>query len=224
MMNLFTRTISMRRAARAGRGPEAGFSLLELVIAMAILLVMMAGASQILMRSLGARTRENQRSDALSDAQRALNIMSREIGNSGFGLDYNGLVAADCRPVSTSDPVMAQIRFRSNINNTDTTTNQADEDVTYVYQGAPNYAIVRYDKNTNTSTVLASRIDAMQITYIDAAGTASTLATPAVVAGAERIRITIQVNLDAMVGQPASKVYLTSEIAIRNATNAVRHY
>jgi prepilin-type N-terminal cleavage/methylation domain-containing protein len=203
---------------------EAGFSLIELTIAMALLLVMLMGASQLLMRSLGTRTRENQKSDALADAQRALNIMSREIGNTGFGLDYNGIVAADCHPTTASDPVTAEIRIRSNVNNSDATTGQADEDVTYVYQGSPAFAIVRYDKNTNTQTVLANRIDAMQITYVDAAGTQSTLATPTVVANAVSVRITVQVNLNPTVGQPASQVLLTSEIALRNAPTTVRHY
>ncbi len=216
-----------RRAAPAGvraPGGEAGFSLIELIIAMGILLIMMAGASQLLMKSLGTRTRENQKSDALSDAQRALNIMSREIGNSGFGLDYNGIVAADCHPTTATDPVIAQIRIRSNSNNSDATTGQADEDVTYVYRGSPTYAIVRYDKNTNTQTVLATRIDAMQITYLDAAGNPSTLATPTVVSNAVSVRITIQVNLQATVDQPASQVLLTSEIALRNAPTTIRHY
>ena len=202
----------------------AGFSLIELTIAMALLLIMLAGASQLLMRSLGTRTRENQKSDALADAQRALNIMSREIGNSGFGLDYNGIVAADSHPTTTSDPVTAEIRIRANVNNSDATTGQADEDVTYVYQGSPAFAIVRYDKNTNTQTTLANRIDAMQIIYVDAAGTQSTLATPTVVANAVSVRITVQVNLTPTVGQPASQVLLTSEIALRNAPTTVRHY
>ena len=203
---------------------ESGFSLIELLIAMAILLIMMAGASQLLMKSLGTRTRENQKSDALADAQRALNIISREIGNSGFGLDYNGIVAADCHPTSAADPNIAQIRIRSNVNNTDATTGQVDEDITYVYQGTPTNAIVRYDKNTNTQTVLANRIDAMQITYVDAAGNPSTLATPAVVSNAVSVRLTIQVNLPPTVGQPASQVLLTSEIALRNAPTTIRHY
>jgi prepilin-type N-terminal cleavage/methylation domain-containing protein len=223
-MKLTRERVRARRKARSAGGCDRGFSLLELVIAMAILLVMLAGASQILMRSLGTRTRENQRTDALSDAQRAMNIMSREIANSGFGLDYNGLVATDCHPTATGDPVPAQIRFRSNINNSDATTNQADEDVTYVYQPAPVSAIVRYDKNTNTQTVLANRIDAMQITYLDAAGNPSTLATPSIVSNAVSVRITIQVNLQPTVGQPASQVLLTSEIALRNAPTTIRHY
>lgn len=213
-----------RLAVPANVSGAAGFSLIELIIAMGILLVMMVGASQLLMNSLGARTRENQKSDALSDAQRALNIMSREIGNSGFGLDYNGLVAADCHPTTALDPITAQIRVRANITNTDATTGQADEDVTFVFQPAPISAIVRYDVNTNTRTVLATGIDAMQITYIDAAGVTSTLATPAAVLNAVRVRISVQLNLQPTVGQPASQVLLTSDIAIRNAPSVVRRY
>ena len=214
----------LKRAQLSGAG---GFSLLELIIAMTVLLIMMAGASQLLMTSLTSRTRENQKSDALSDAQRALNIMSREIGNSGFGLDYNGIVATDCHPTTATDPITAQIRVRANTNNTDAKISSADEDITFVYQGAPTYAIIRYDAVTNTRTVLANRIDAMQITYIDAAGTLSTLATPSAISTAVRVRITIQVNLQTTVNQAAAnvpKVLLTSDIALRNAPTVVRKY
>jgi len=205
-------------------GRADGFSLIELTIAMAILLVMMAGASRLLMSSLGMRTRESQKSDALADAQRALNIMSREIGNSGFGMNYNGLVESDCHPTTAADPVTAQIRLRANVNNTNTEIKDADEDVTFVYKGGQTRAIVRYDAFTNTSTVLAGEIDAVQITYINAAGGTSTLATPAAVREAERVRITIQVKLKATVGQPASEVLLTSEIALRNAPGVISDY
>lgn len=205
----------------------AGFSLLELLIAMTVLLIMMAGASQLLMSSLTSRTRENQKSDALSDAQRALNIMSREIGNSGFGLNYNGLVAEDSHPTSAADPVKAQIRIRANTSNNDASISQADEDITFAYQGTPTNAIVRYDAVTKTQTVLASGIDAVQITYIDAANNISTLATADVLLKAVRVRITIQANLQSTVNQAASavpKVLLTSDIALRNAPSVVSRY
>ncbi len=220
------KTSHRNKAQRSASGLERadGFSLIELTIAMAIVLVMMAGASRLLMTSLGARTRESQKSDALADAQRALNLMSREIGNSGFGMDYNGLVATDCHPTTAADTNTAQIRVRANVNNVDAAIAQADEDVTFVYQGAPTRAIVRYDAVTNSRTVLAGQIDAMQITYINAAGGTSTLATPTAVKEAERIRITIQVKLEATVGQPASQVLLTSEIALRNAPAVISHY
>lgn len=224
VLSLSNKKRATRRGVQMQRGGAAGFSLIELIITMGIVLVMMGGASQLLMSSLGARTRESQKSDALSDAQRALNIMSREISNSGFGLDYNGLVVPDCHPATTIDPAAPQIRLRANVNNTDETTGQADEDVTFVYQGEPTFSIVRYDKNTETTTVLANRIDAMQIAYIDAAGATSTLATPEAVAAAVRVRITVHVNLQPTASQPASQVRLTSEIALRNAPNIVSRY
>jgi hypothetical protein len=40
------------------------------------------------------RSRENQKSDALADTQRALNILTREVADSGFNLNNNGIVAA----------------------------------------------------------------------------------------------------------------------------------
>jgi prepilin-type N-terminal cleavage/methylation domain-containing protein len=213
-----------RRARRAGLRDASGFSLIELIIAMGILLVMMAGASQLLMNSLGARTRENQKSDALSDAQRALNIMSREIGNSGFGMNDNGLVAVDCYPKTATDPHAAQVRLRANTSNGDAFINQADEDITFVYQGSPTFAIVRYDDVTKARTVLADQIAELQITYIDAAGATSTVATPTVVSNAVRVRITVRVSLQPTVGQPASQVLLTSDIALRNAPSVVSSY
>jgi prepilin-type N-terminal cleavage/methylation domain-containing protein len=219
---------SQDRAARlAKRGGAAGFSLMELMIAMTILLIMMAGASQLLMNSLNVRARENQKSDALADAQRAINIMSREIANSGFGLDYNGIVAQDSHPIIPADPITAQIRVRANTSNNDAAISSADEDITFVYQGAPTFAVVRYDDVTKSRTVLANRIDAMQITYINAAGGTSTLATPAVVSNAVRVRITIQVDLRPTGNQPAApapKVLLTSDIALRNAPSVARSY
>ena len=55
---------------------ESGFSLLELIIAMAITLALAAAACTLLAQSLKIRTRANDKIDGLADAQRALNIMS----------------------------------------------------------------------------------------------------------------------------------------------------
>src|SRR3954451_25447775 len=88
-----------------------GFSLIELVIAMAISLALMTAASTLLANALRVRSRENQKSDALADTQRAINIMSREIADAGFNLNTNGLVDADSR--------LDQLRVRSNLNRFD---------------------------------------------------------------------------------------------------------
>jgi prepilin-type N-terminal cleavage/methylation domain-containing protein len=65
---------------------QGGFSLVELLIAMAVTVVIACIASTLVAQSLRMRSREDARSDAIADAHRALNIVSREIANSGFGL------------------------------------------------------------------------------------------------------------------------------------------
>ncbi|HYE65803.1 MAG TPA: prepilin-type N-terminal cleavage/methylation domain-containing protein [Pyrinomonadaceae bacterium] len=195
----------------------AGFSLIELMIAMTITLILMAAASTLLATSLSTRTRENQRSDAQSAAQRALHIISREVANSGFGLnDSNGIVASESNAT--------RIRILTNVHNNAAAdpilaTNDPDEDVTFVYQAA-NRSIVRFDKNrpTNNTTVLASGIDTFQINYLDAndANVAP--------ANATKVRFDVRVSLPAAFGQPATIVRLMSEVTLRNAPNLVKRY
>jgi prepilin-type N-terminal cleavage/methylation domain-containing protein len=205
-----------RRKRRATAQRAAGFSLIELIIAMTVTLVLMAAACTLLAQALGIRTRENKRSDALADAQRALNIMSREIANSGFGLTDNGIVAADSGA--------SAIRVRANLNG-DAAVDGTDEDVTYVYQATP-LAIVRYDRNAGAATSLASAIDSLTITYFDNTG-AVIANNPLAAANAPnvaRVRIALSVTLRATQGQPASSVQLTSDVALRNSAGVLSKY
>jgi len=217
---------------RKASNTEAGFSLLELLIAMTVTLLMMTAASTLLTSSVGTRARENRRSDALADAQRALNIMSREIANSGFGLTNNGIVSADSG--------LSQIRFRANLNayrgqTTSDSVTDRDEDVQYklVSDGQTTY-IMRLDINTaNTTTVLANRIDTFRIRYyaskIDyTAGDCDIIAPAGVNEVAQKssagyIVITVCVTLpergrpNSPGYQPATKMQLVSDIDLRNA-------
>ena len=65
---------------------QAGFSLLEVLIAMGITITIMALATTLLAASFRVRSREDRKSDAVADVQRALNIMTREIANAGLKL------------------------------------------------------------------------------------------------------------------------------------------
>jgi prepilin-type N-terminal cleavage/methylation domain-containing protein len=196
----------------------AGFSLIELLIAMAVTLILTFAASTLLTTSLNTRTRENQRSDALSDTQRALSMMSREIANSGYGLIDNGIVIGDSGQTS--------IRIRANIHTADElpndaltplATDDADEDVTYVFQ-PDNQAIVRFDRNTNTNTVLARPVNLFRIRYLDDADTDTTITS------AVKIRLTLLVTLPANNNQPSSQTQLTSDVALRNAPAVLGRY
>src|SRR5437773_2091544 len=139
---------------------QSGFSLLELVIGMSITLVIITIASTLLASSFAIRGRENQRSAAIADAQRALNTMSREIANAGYGLSTNGIVAGD------SD--LSQIRVRSDLDLSGATS-ASGEDLKYVLVNDANGRfIVRMDlQPTQTTGLIANRIDGLAIYYYD---------------------------------------------------------
>jgi len=210
-----------------------GFSLLELLIAMTISMTVMVAGTTLLTNALKVRSRENQKSDALADAQRALNIMSREIANTGFNLTNNGIVVADSN--------INKIRVRSNLNAFDpsalapsrTDVIDENEDITYFINQADNTKyLARHDKSTNQSTVLANRVDSMNIHYFDQPVTytapqrGSDIADKSAVevspSAAKYIVIAVSVTLDA-VGtpntagyQPPYTVLLCSDVTLRN--------
>jgi prepilin-type N-terminal cleavage/methylation domain-containing protein len=139
---------------------QSGFSLLELVVAMTVTLIISTIASTLLASSFKVRDRENQRSSAIADAQRALNIMSREIANAGYGLDSNGIVAGDSG--------VSQIRVRSDLNLSGGTSEDR-EDVKYLLVNDTNGRfIVRMNLQPSQSTgLIANRIDGLRIHYYD---------------------------------------------------------
>jgi type II secretory pathway pseudopilin PulG len=218
------------------KNTEAGFSLLELVVALVITMALMTAAATLLANALRMRTRENQKSDALADTQRAVNIMSREIANTGFNMTTNGIVVADSGRNA--------IRIRSNLNKFDydasvtddsrANVQDAGEDITYFINEAANTKyLARHDRFGNGSTVLANRIDSMNIHYF--AGKVTYTAPQAGfdiidasadevdnIADAKYIVIAIAVTLDE-VGTPGSPGYqppysllLCSDITLRN--------
>ena len=221
-----------QRMAKAG-----GFSIYELMIAMTITLILMGLASALLAKSFNIRARENQRSAAVADAQRGLNMMTREIATSGFGLTNNGIVDTD----STSN----SIRVRANLNagSAETTSNSVadrDEDVKYLlYTESGASYIVRLDVNTSAQEmILANRVDTLTIKYfadkvsytaenceitdvVNAGGSSVSEVTSK--SAAKYIVVSLCVKLPAIgvAGtegyQPVSRVQLVSDISLRNS-------
>lgn len=213
------------------RSLDAGFSLIELLIAMTITLAILGLASGFLASSFNVRARENQKTDALADAQRALNIMTREIANTGFGLSNNGIVAADSNE--------SAIRVRANLNafdsqTTSNTISDRNEDVKYsLYTAGSDSYIVRLDIGTqNQTTVLANRVDSLRIHYYPAKvnytlgnncdiSTASSEVTQKSDTRYIVISVCVELTARGKPGssgyQPASRVQLVSDVYLRNA-------
>jgi len=223
---------------------SAGFSLIELIIAMTLTMTVMGIATTLLAQALNVRTRTNANVDSLADVQRALNIMSREIASSGFNLSGNGIVDGDTGIDANGNSV---IRLRSNTNKYDETVStaarsgigvnvaDAGEDIKYfIFKTADTNLLARYDQYAvagGTSTVLANRLDSLHIHYYsqkvsyetsgcDLTSPSSSEVTPS---AAKYVVIAVCVNL-AAVGrpgaagyQPPQSVLLVSDVTLRNS-------
>ncbi len=200
------------------KNTQNGFSLIELMLAMTLILILLTVVSSLFADAIAIRDRESSKTDALTAAQAALNVISREISNSGYGLTHNGIVVAD------SDA--SQIHFRTNSVNTDLATSSPGEDVTYFYDAAT-LSIVRYDPNdTPTTAAVINKISNVTFQYFDYAGASSTPTlndTPSSNTG--RVRVTVTVDLDEVEGQPTNQtVSYTSDVTIRNSNYMLNQY
>lgn len=212
-------------SGQINRSDERGFSLIELIISMVITLIILGGAVAIYSGALQTRERESGRVDAITAAQAALSVMSREIGNSGYGIeDENGLVLADSGAKS--------IRFRANVDNVGkainangTVTAQAGEDVMYFYDST-SQSVVRFDRNTGLTSGIINRVSDVDFLYqdfnIDGTANAAT-ATPN--ANTAKVIITLSVILPDVAGQPPNRVeQVTSAVALRNSPYILGQY
>lgn len=221
---------------RNSRRGAAGFSLIELLVAMTVTLVVMSVATTMIAKSLRVRARENRRSDSLADAQRALNLMTREISSAGFRMKTNGVVWED----SNNDQ---SIRVLANLNKytgeTDNGVTEEGEDVKFFLSANTQY-LVRYDRFAPAGlqkTVLANRISSLNVYYysqridyttgdcdapvVTAAGVNKL--TNANIANATYVVLALCVELQAEGSegspgyQPASKTLLVSDVTLRNS-------
>jgi type II secretory pathway pseudopilin PulG len=213
-----------------------GFSLVELVTAMTLTALILGVGVAAFSGAIGTRARQNGKVDALASAQAALNVMSRQIGNAGYGLVNNGLVtgANDCNS--------KRVHVRSNFQNRGSyATDSTGEDVTFYYDSTSK-ALVRFDRyGSGTTSAVVNQVadpDASPtyavFTYYDYTYTYNSstknfdvTVTPATTCSANtaRIGIQIKVNLANVQGQPSGEtVWLRSDVTLRNSPNLLQRY
>ena len=205
------------------KSKEGGFSLIELMIAMTVMIILLGLASSLFARVMGIRQRESRRTDALTSAQAALNVMSREIANSGYGLNTNGII--------TTDSNAKRLHFRSNVVNTDLVTTSPGEDLTYFYDSNTD-SIVRFDAHgvnptTSSISVIVNGISDVTYEYFDYTGSSSTPSAAKTIptSNTARIRITVLVELEPVQGQPGNQVVkFTSDVTLRNSDYMLGQY
>lgn len=219
---------------------SAGFSIIELMITMVVMLLALGIVSSLIAWLFSVKARESRTADALSTAQAAISVISREVSNSGFGLynqesdeANNGIVLED------SDDNM--IRVRANLENeggtrdsegpTTLQINRPGEDVTYFFD-PDTKSIVRYDRHgggvdVGVTSVVVNQISNVTFEYYDYAGSTSAATGPLTEPTADtgRVRIIVEVELDPVPGQPDNqRVTLASEVTLRNNSYMLQQY
>jgi type II secretory pathway pseudopilin PulG len=200
----------------------SGFSILELLIATTVMLVVLSLVATLFSRSLSTRQRESSRTDALTAAQAALNVISREISNSGYGLTDNGIVFADSN--------QQKFHFLANTTNSNNVLTDPGENVTYFFDPTTS-SILRYDANGNgagspQTSIIINRISSVNFLYFDYSGSNSAPTssfTPTFRTG--RVRVTITVTLENVQDQAQNQsVVLVSDVTLRNSDYMLQNY
>jgi hypothetical protein len=186
-------------------------------------------AVNLFSKSLSTRMRESSRTDALTAAQSALNVISREIANSGYGLLNNGVVF--------SDSGREKLHFLSNIKNNNNVVTDPGENITYFFD--PNTeSILRYDAHGNgtnkpQTSIIINRISKVEFQYFDylnstlnppPAQPAPTY-TPTVDTSRIRVKITVALeNVQGQVNTESKNIVLVSDVTLRNSDYMLQQY
>lgn len=203
---------------------EMGFTLIELLVSMVLTLIILGVAVTVFSGALKGRDYQTARTDAIVSAQAAINIISRDVGNSGYGLLNNGIVLAD----STSD----RLHFRMNVNNSNYTTTDPNEDVTFFCDdcNANGGSVVRYDASgAGTTSGIINKVSRIQFQYWDYNEITHVLTGPFNVPtiNTGRITITLTVIINNISGAPGgagSNVTVASDVTLRNSPYMLNRY
>jgi prepilin-type N-terminal cleavage/methylation domain-containing protein len=200
-----------------------GYSLVELLVSMLVTSIIMGAAVAAFTGALRGREFQAARTDAIVSAQAAINVMTREIGNSGYGLINNGLVLADSNG--------SRIHFRTNVDNSDLLTNDVNEDVTFYCDGCDvdGGSIVRHDAVSGVRSGIINKISSVQFQYwnYDEITHAVTgpFNTPTLNTGRVTITLTVVLsNVGGSTGTDVSNVTVSSDVTLRNSPYMLTRY
>ena len=182
-------------------------TLVELLIAMALLGVVMGGVTGSFVNQRKIMAIQNQRGALVQHAQAAMELITREFRTAGTNPTGAAFV-----PV-TSNASQLEIRADVNGNGTTDTTNDPDEHLIYAYD-ATNKRITR-DAGSGAQP-LVEQIQAFTFQYLDSAGNATTVSSAI---RQLQIRITVQTAAPdpQYTAQHGYRTFtLTSLLALRN--------
>jgi len=159
---------------------ECGFTLVELLIAMAITGVILGTVASTFITQRKSYALQEQITEMMQNARAAMETMTREIRMAGYPTTrVPGGVAFDGVTYNA-----AQLQIRADLNSDGDTTN-TDEDIRYSHDAA-NLQIIRWENAVDGNQPLVDRIQNFTFNYLDKDGTVTTTS-----ADIRQVRITI---------------------------------
>jgi type IV pilus assembly protein PilW len=182
---------------------QAGFSLVELMIVMAVSLILLAGISSAFTSHAKTTTMQVLTIDTVHRARTALASMTRDIRMAGYRTSAPSVVTGIS--LATAD----SIRILVDLNQDGTISAGGDEDVTYSFDNGSK----TISRNGN---VLADNIESLALSYTLKDG--STTQAPTDLSSIRKVRLTLIVRSSTIDPLTADykRLELTSDITPRN--------
>jgi prepilin-type N-terminal cleavage/methylation domain-containing protein len=180
---------------------QAGFTLIELTIVMAVSLLLLAGMASVFTSQAKTTSMQVLTVDTVNRARTALASMTRDIRMAGYRTPGSALTGV-------AQATAGSIRILADLNQ-DGAVSGTDEDVTLAFDGT-NKTVTR------NGVVLAEAVDNMSLSYTMKDG--STSLAPADLGAIRKVRLTLIVRSSTI--DPLTADYkrfeLTSDITPRN--------
>lgn len=147
-------------------GKSAGFTLIELMVAMGVAMVMLAAVTTTFISQTKIYNAQEQINEMQQSARAAMDLITRELKMAGYnpaGASFTGVVYS-----------ATQLRIQADLNGDGTisTNSTANEQVTYAYDSGAQ-RITRTVGNGSAQTV-AGNVTSFTFTYLDSAGASTT--------------------------------------------------
>lgn len=195
-----------RRLVRRLLWKETGFTLVELMVTMMMMLIVMFALYAIFDMSLRVFGFGNDKTEATENARLGLERMEREI-RAAYPLDKaNGSASLITSPISNPAP---EITFGNDSNGNRLV--DPNEIISYRRDGSDPTTLVR--ENNGTSQPVVDFVDGLTFEYLDRYG-ASTTSEPNIYA----VRINLKTKVDRSLADATTQT-LSTDVALRNRTN-----
>ena len=163
------------------RNNEQGFTMVELVVGLAISLILMGIAVKIFLVQQKAYNVQGQLSEMQQNIRAATDMIVRETKMAGYDPTDVGFDGIGNNSSATSIQILADL------DGTETTTGP-NEDITYKYYGDPDFQIKRKGSTGGNFQPLAENIQVFTLSYFNANGDEIGTTTPSLI---RQIRIKI---------------------------------